>query len=184
MKIPIKRYVMDESLTWEERYRQLEAHHEEETTWMAEEIRQLEQPSEEVGVPWDNSRSAYTFDVRLRDGSVVRPSECGRTSASASRSKSRAPGGPRVMQPWRAVVKAAGPHSTTSKISASRTDPRVRRWWRLTLSCGHTIERVCRYRADPQYPRPGRGNSYQRDLDDVAAPPKRVRCERCEEVMS
>lgn len=42
MKIPIKKYVMDESLSWEERYRQLEKHHEEETLWMIEEIRRLE----------------------------------------------------------------------------------------------------------------------------------------------
>ena len=34
MKIPIKRYVMDESLSWEERYRKLEAHHEEETKYL------------------------------------------------------------------------------------------------------------------------------------------------------
>jgi hypothetical protein len=39
MKIPIKKYVMDDSLPWKERYRQLEAHHEEETTWMIEEIK-------------------------------------------------------------------------------------------------------------------------------------------------
>jgi hypothetical protein len=34
VKIPIKKYVMDESLSWEERYRQLESHHAEETVWM------------------------------------------------------------------------------------------------------------------------------------------------------
>jgi len=44
MKIPIKKYVMDESLSWEERYRQLEKHHEEETEWMIGEIRRLEIP--------------------------------------------------------------------------------------------------------------------------------------------
>ena len=36
MRIPIKKYEMDESLSWEERYHQLEAHHEEETTWFVE----------------------------------------------------------------------------------------------------------------------------------------------------
>lgn len=41
MKIPVKKYEMDESLSWEERYRQLERHHEEETTWMAGEIQRL-----------------------------------------------------------------------------------------------------------------------------------------------
>jgi hypothetical protein len=42
MKIPIKKYVMDESLSWEERYKQLEAHHKEETELMMNEIRNLE----------------------------------------------------------------------------------------------------------------------------------------------
>lgn len=73
MKIPIKKYVMDESASWEERYRKLEAHHEMETTWMIGEIQFLEKLSEEIGTPWDNTRTAYSFDVRLRDGSVVRP---------------------------------------------------------------------------------------------------------------
>ena len=44
MKIPIEKYVMDESLSWEERYRQLEKHHEEETSWMIGEIERLETP--------------------------------------------------------------------------------------------------------------------------------------------
>ena len=35
---------MDESLSWEERYRRLEKHHEEETSWMIEEIKELEKP--------------------------------------------------------------------------------------------------------------------------------------------
>jgi hypothetical protein len=39
--IKVKRYVMDESLSWEERYRQLEAHHVEETTFLFDEIRKL-----------------------------------------------------------------------------------------------------------------------------------------------
>lgn len=35
MMIPkIKKYVMDESLTWEQRYNQLESHHELETNWL------------------------------------------------------------------------------------------------------------------------------------------------------
>jgi hypothetical protein len=34
MKIPIKRYVRDETLPIEEQYKQLEAHHEEETTYL------------------------------------------------------------------------------------------------------------------------------------------------------
>jgi DnaJ-class molecular chaperone len=42
MKIPIKKYVMNENLSWEERYKQLESHHNEETKWMIEEIKKLE----------------------------------------------------------------------------------------------------------------------------------------------
>ena len=33
---------MDESLSWEERYKQLEAHHKEETTYLIDKIKQLE----------------------------------------------------------------------------------------------------------------------------------------------
>lgn len=56
MKIPIKKYVMDESLSWEERYRQLEAHHEEETKWMIAHIKELEdriEESRQVGMEID-----------------------------------------------------------------------------------------------------------------------------------
>lgn len=37
--IKVPRYMMDESLTWEERDRQLEAHHVEETTFLIEAVR-------------------------------------------------------------------------------------------------------------------------------------------------
>lgn len=40
--IKVKRYKMDESLTWEERYKQLEQHHVEETTFLIDEIRKLD----------------------------------------------------------------------------------------------------------------------------------------------
>lgn len=43
MKIPIKRFVDDPSLPWEERFKRLLAHHEEETKWMFEELKRLEQ---------------------------------------------------------------------------------------------------------------------------------------------
>jgi len=72
MRIPIKKYTMDESASWEERYRQLEAHHQKETEWMIGEIRFLEQLSGEDGTPWDQTRYAYSFDVRLQDGGVAR----------------------------------------------------------------------------------------------------------------
>jgi len=40
--IKVKKYSMDESLSWEERYKQLEQHHIEETTFLIDEIRKLE----------------------------------------------------------------------------------------------------------------------------------------------
>lgn len=39
--IKLRRYEMDESLSWEERYKQLEAHHEKETTFLIEKIREI-----------------------------------------------------------------------------------------------------------------------------------------------
>lgn len=42
MKIPVKKYVMDESLPWEQRYARLLAHHEEETTFLIAYARKLE----------------------------------------------------------------------------------------------------------------------------------------------
>lgn len=43
LRIPIKKYIMDETKDWEGRYKDLEAHHLEETTWMIEEIKRLRQ---------------------------------------------------------------------------------------------------------------------------------------------
>jgi hypothetical protein len=42
-RIPIKRYVDDESLPWEARYQRLLAHHAEETTFLIQRIEELEQ---------------------------------------------------------------------------------------------------------------------------------------------
>jgi len=39
--IKVKHYKMDETLSWEERYKQLEQHHIEETTFLIEEVRKL-----------------------------------------------------------------------------------------------------------------------------------------------
>ncbi len=39
--IKVKKYKMDESLSWEERYKQLEAHHIEETSFLIEEVRKI-----------------------------------------------------------------------------------------------------------------------------------------------
>jgi len=46
MKISIKAYIMDESLSWEERYKQLEAHHREETEWLINHIQELKEDHE------------------------------------------------------------------------------------------------------------------------------------------
>ena len=48
-KIPIKRYVDDEALTWEERFRRLEAHHTEETRVLITEIERLETGEGKLG---------------------------------------------------------------------------------------------------------------------------------------
>ncbi len=41
-RIPIKKYVDDETLSWEERYRHLESHHKEETEFLIKRIEELE----------------------------------------------------------------------------------------------------------------------------------------------
>lgn len=41
VKIPIKKYEMDESLSWEDRYKKLEKHHEKETQWLISQLAQL-----------------------------------------------------------------------------------------------------------------------------------------------
>lgn len=41
--IKVKRYKMDESKTWEERYKDLDAHHIEETTFLINKVRELDQ---------------------------------------------------------------------------------------------------------------------------------------------
>jgi len=41
-RIPIKRFVDDDSLPWEERFRRLEFHHTEETKFLIERIEELE----------------------------------------------------------------------------------------------------------------------------------------------
>ena len=39
--IKVKRYVDDESLSWEERYRRLEKHHLEETSFLIDKVREI-----------------------------------------------------------------------------------------------------------------------------------------------
>ena len=46
--IKVPRYKMDESLSWEERYSQLENHHIEETTFLIDMVRELSQKYEDI----------------------------------------------------------------------------------------------------------------------------------------
>lgn len=48
MKLNIKKYVDDNTLSWEERYKKLEAHHIEETTELLKQIKYLEEELCEV----------------------------------------------------------------------------------------------------------------------------------------
>lgn len=41
--IKVKKYKMDETLSWEDRYKQLEKHHMEETTFLINKVRELAQ---------------------------------------------------------------------------------------------------------------------------------------------
>lgn len=54
MKIPIKRYVDDPSLSWEERYARLSAHHVEETAWLVSRAEALQKELEECRAERDN----------------------------------------------------------------------------------------------------------------------------------
>ncbi len=47
-RITIKKYVMDETISWEERYKQLEAHHKEETEFLIRRIESLEEFVDEI----------------------------------------------------------------------------------------------------------------------------------------
>ncbi len=48
VKIPLKKYVMDESLSWEERYAKLDAHHLEETQWLIAELTRTREALEQA----------------------------------------------------------------------------------------------------------------------------------------
>lgn len=54
-------------------------------------------------------------------------------------------------------------------------------WWELTLDCGHTVERRCRYRPNPDgYTRRGwAALHHPPGIDRLIDAPKRVRCEEC-----
>lgn len=52
-RIPIKRYVDDETLSWEERYKRLMTHHEEEAKFLIGRIEELETEVAEIQSVWD-----------------------------------------------------------------------------------------------------------------------------------
>lgn len=56
VKVPVKRYEMDESASWEERYRKLEAHHLEETTWLIAALTEAREALTQVKVDHLNRR--------------------------------------------------------------------------------------------------------------------------------
>lgn len=86
IRIPIKKYVIDESLSWEERYKRLEAHHTEETSWMFAELKKREKIVEAAvemakrrgwtftyrtdvhGEQWDEVEKLIENIIKERDG--------------------------------------------------------------------------------------------------------------------
>lgn len=70
MKIPVKKYVMDETLSWEERYRQLEAHHLEEVGFLMSHVKKLEEAARKVSrgcdCEYDYRRVNCSNILRLR----------------------------------------------------------------------------------------------------------------------
>lgn len=70
---------------------------------------------------------------------------------------------------WR-EVSAARLHSALEPATSRRT-----RWWVLTLTCGHQVERHVRYRkTDPPLPKGTR-----RSADDLLPALTRVACPQC-----
>lgn len=47
--IKVKKYKMDESKSWQERYKDLESHHIEETTFLIEKVRELDKKIKKLG---------------------------------------------------------------------------------------------------------------------------------------
>lgn len=78
------------------------------------------------------------------------------------------------LYPWRDVVSHEGPREGRGGILGPATSRRLR-WWELTLSCGHEVERNVRYKpiGNP------RGGTQGRSLSDVLPAPKRIRCDSC-----
>jgi hypothetical protein len=84
--------------------------------------------------------------------------------------------------PWREVTGHIGPKTGRGSVLGPDTWRR-NRWWVLTLSCDHSVERTARYRPLPKDQRQ-RGGSQSRDIRDVLPAPRRVRCEHCPKEMA
>lgn len=66
-KITVKKYTFDESASWEERYKQLEKHHLEETTFLIMKIEELETKIEDMNDAWAH-HSTFCNDDGYRAG--------------------------------------------------------------------------------------------------------------------
>lgn len=83
------------------------------------------------------------------------------------------------------VVQAACPKGLRTVVSAAlRTGrgsvlgpdtARRARWWQLTLTCGHVVERTVRYQPSGD----GRLGSHSRNASEVLPAPKCAKCDHC-----
>lgn len=78
-KIPVKKYVLDESASWEERHRQLEVHHKEEVEFLIRRIEQLENykatyhddPTRSLQERYDHLKAHHEAAVASLDGRLA-----------------------------------------------------------------------------------------------------------------
>lgn len=84
------------------------------------------------------------------------------------------------MKPLRWVTESRlAPHTS---IFMHEQDPhRKTHFWRLTLECGHQVERWIRWLPDPDGPSRGWA-AFSPSLARLPEPPKRARCDECPEV--
>jgi hypothetical protein len=71
--------------------------------------------------------------------------------------------------PWRQV-------ETSTMRTHGPDDERHTRWWELRLVCGHTVERLVKYKVVPGL---SRGGKSRRSETDIMPAPRRARCEFC-----
>lgn len=82
-----------------------------------------------------------------------------------------------MSHPWRAVVGDPELRGGRGSVLGPDTSRRTR-WWSGELECGHRFERTVRYKPNGW----GRSGGWRsRSPLDVLPPPKRVRCDACEE---